>query len=183
MRVHARVIATVAALAVAPLARAQTTPEEIDNAANMVVGHYTSKSEAAGETARKLQHSITVFSGVTKVGQYIGGGGAVLFGLKEHGKYAGYSGAVSALFTLVDQLGDVSAKSKRVQACKSAKDSDDLIFNTTQMWKLRKNDADFQRDFKQTFTAFTDRIASLLSACDPDMGTGARALFAAIPLR
>lgn len=127
---------------------------------------------------RYLGLSVGVGDALTKIGQFAGGGGAVIFGLqaantnssesgaKNNGRNAAYSGAVAAGVTLLGQLFDLDNKKKAAAACKSLDGERFSLEAQTRAWELQAPDPNYRAGFMTgDFKRFNDAVSALSKSC------------------
>ncbi len=138
--------------------------EEIENLADETIRFIKVKISDASDRSEKLKDDGVRRKIILRIGQFAGGAGAVLFGLNDKGKNAAYAGAVSAIFTGVDEIWD-SPEDERA-ACSAIVDAQFELLSTPNVWKLKRNDPEFQASFIQEYIEFNSQMGQLFSRCD-----------------
>lgn len=141
-------------------------PEEIREKATLTRQFYDQMIKQANDRANSLGRSVSTWRWVTKIGQFVGGGGAIVFGLNDKGRNAAYAGAVGALFTALDQGKSLGEKEAEREKCRAIERLKVVVFNATTSWELASNDPAFRKGFTKTFDEFNQGLKSHFEQCD-----------------
>jgi len=125
---------------------------------------YEKIADLAYTRSALLGSNVTRWTFSTKIAQYLGSGGAVVFGLNDSGRNAAYSGAVAALATLIEQLGRTDAKSNEEGQCLTLNQLGPDVAATTNLWKATADDSAFQVRFTEQYIAYVDSIRTVLQS-------------------
>jgi hypothetical protein len=137
-------------------------------AANELDAQYSKQIISANDRADKLGRSTFLHKAVTLVGGAVGGGLATVFGLQASsnsgdksqsaGRNAAYSGAVAAVFTLVDKIWSTSSDEGEEQACKDVAAQFNKVKDDLRDWRNQAGDAAFRATFNTVYQTFTSTI-------------------------
>lgn len=132
------------------------TPADVDSLAARTRRGMDSIFVLNGKTEKWLGLSLGAGTTVVKLGQYAGGGGAIVFGLnaasnsdndkKAAGRNAAYSGAVAAAVTMLEQLFNLDEKKARAASCKDVDIRRGDLYSRTRLWEYKHNSLEFRRD-------------------------------------
>ncbi len=128
------------------------------------------------KTQSYLGLTVALGDALTKGGQFVGGGGAMLFGFQasntsssgahNSARNAAYSGTLAAGVTLLQQLFNLDAKKKAESACKSLDGKEFELGAQTRAWELQAPDPAYRSGFVAgDFKKFNDEVTSLSEAC------------------
>jgi hypothetical protein len=149
------------------------TPDDVDRLAQqtrVLVG----QTLAQGTRERHwLGFSLGAGNTIVKVGQYAGGGGALVFGLnaasedgnKAAGRNAALSGAVAAGVTVLEQLFGLEKKRERAAACTDLRVRELDFQSRTRVWEYRHGDAAFRKELPKLHKELVDEVQTLFGKC------------------
>jgi hypothetical protein len=128
----------------------------------------------AKERRDRLGASIGWGTGLIKTGQYLGGGGAIVFGFnaadeggnEAAGRNAAYSGALAAGVTLIDELFDITKRREKRTVCADLTSYEITLTGTVTGWEYRADDPAFQNTFYEDhYKPTLDAIKDLHRKC------------------
>ncbi|MBA3578974.1 MAG: hypothetical protein H0W42_03215 [Gemmatimonadaceae bacterium] len=134
----------------------EPTPEDVDALAASTQRLINTLLADGARRETWLGMSIGIGTTVVKLGQYAGGGGALVFGLNaaaqdgntQSGRNAAYSGAVAAGVTALEDLFGLEKARNRATGCRNLRISQAELISRTHGWVYQRNDPAFRRRLK-----------------------------------
>ena len=141
------------------------TPVEIEEAADLTDQELTEITQAGSNKSNSLNNRASTAIWIGKLSQYVGGAGAVLFGLSDAGGEAATGGAIVALGTIIEQGINPNAKKAQAESCTSLSQLNTIVKKQTISWRFLKNDSEFQNEFQQHYDDLWQTIIEARDKC------------------
>jgi hypothetical protein len=159
---------SVASLSIRSTPPSTPTPDQIEAEADRADVYLSDRVLAGAAERRSLRSSARVGTWIARLGQFVGGGGAVIFGLDDDGRNAAWSAVVGAVFSFVDDIWNVSGKERDAENCGGLAALELDVKKHTAVWRLNKDNDAFRATFANAdgpFVAFYDLVDTAYDRC------------------